>query len=270
MTTLTGAGGGTIGHRPVSKAERGGATEDPEVTPEGRIVAIGDRTARDWKKIWERALHDDHNLALLLSFGLRRRSNCLDVGANKGLFLREIRRVAPAGHHVAYEPLPNLYQQLVRAYPEMDIRQLALSDHDGTSNFVHVTDPDYDGYSGFQEQAYPVEVPTATIEVSTERLDDHLPRGWLPDFVKIDVEGAESLVIAGAMDTFRRARPVMSIEHGWGGGESFGFSDEEFYRVICHDIGLRLFNMDGEGPFDREQFLDMLHTVDHWNWIAHD
>jgi hypothetical protein len=113
-------------------------------------------------------------------------------------------------------------------------------------------------------------VETEVIEVETERLDSHLPEGWLPDFVKIDVEGAEGLAIAGAIDTLRSARPTMVIEHGWGGGKDFGWSDEELFNVICQDIGLRLFSMDGDGPLDLPWFLDLLHTGTHWNWVAHD
>jgi len=218
----------------------------------------------------DRCRTDDRNLMQLLSFGLRRNSNCLDVGANEGLFLGDFRRVAPDGHHIAYEPLPSLFESLVRSFPDMDIRQRALSDHEGESSFVHVMDPHYEGYSGLQERPYPVEVSTETITVTTERLDDHLPDGWLPDFVKIDVEGAEGLVIAGGIDTLRRSRPIMAIEHGGRGSEAFGSSDEEFFTVICKDIGLRLFDMDGHGPFDCPEFLDMLYSGKHWNWIAHD
>ncbi|MGA2837608.1 MAG: FkbM family methyltransferase [Acidimicrobiales bacterium] len=207
---------------------------------------------------------------LFLSFGLRRSANCLDVGANEGLFLADFRRIAPDGYHVAYEPLAHLHEMLVREYPEMDIRQRALSDHEGESSFVHVTDPNYEGYSGFRVRPYPVDVPTETISVKTERLDDHLPEGWLPDFVKIDVEGAEGLVIVGGIDTLRRSRPMMAIEHGWDGSEGFGCSDEEFFNLVSKDIGLRLFDMDGHGPFDRIRFLDTLHSGRHWNWIAHD
>jgi FkbM family methyltransferase len=213
---------------------------------------------------------DEKHVGLLLAFGLRRTANCLDVGANQGLFLRAFRTVAPDGHHIAYEPLPNLFAVLERDYPEIDVRQRALSDTEGECTFAHVLDPQFEGYSGLQERPYPAEVRSESIMVHTERLDDHLPTGWLPDFVKIDVEGAEGLVIAGAIDTLRRARPIMAIEHGWGGSDQFGASDEDFHQVICKDIGLRLFDMDGDGPLDLAHFEDKLATGNHWNWIAHD
>jgi FkbM family methyltransferase len=228
-----------------------------------QIVRILTRDHRTPVQI--RSATDDRNLNLLLAFGLRGNANCLDVGAHKGVFLRQFRRIAPLGRHIAYEPLQHLYEGLVRDYPEMEIRQRALSDQAGQSAFVHVTDHQHEGYSGLDPRNYPPgEVHTETITVTTERLDDHLPDGWLPDFVKIDVEGAESLVIAGGIDTLRRARPTMSIEHGCGA------DDVELYKVITADIKLRLFDMDGAGPLDLAQFQDKLASGEHWNWIAHE
>jgi FkbM family methyltransferase len=210
---------------------------------------------------------DDLHLKLLLSFKLRPDSNCLDVGANTGIFLREIQRVAPHGHHIAYEPVPSLCAELKRQFPEIDVRQRALSSEDGQSTFVHVLDPNMEGLSGLTEGWVHQDVPTESIMVTTERLDDHLPDGWLPDFVKIDVEGAERLVLEGAMHVFRLAKPTIAFEHGWNGDQDIDRS-EPIYNLICEDLGLRLFDMDGNGPLGLSQFLDGLRT--RWNWVAHE
>ena len=72
-----------------------------------------------------------------------------------------------------------------------------------------------EGYSGLSEEWVHLDIPSKPITVRTERLDDNLPDGWLPDFVKIDVEGAERLVFEGAMRTFRLVKPTIAFEHGW-------------------------------------------------------
>ena len=210
---------------------------------------------------------DDLHLKLLLSFKLRPDSNCLDVGANVGIFLREIQRVAPHGHHIAYEPLPSLCAQLKHQFPEIDVRERALSNEDGQSTFVHVLDPNLEGLSGLTEGWVHQDVPTESMMVTTERLDDHLPEGWLPDLVKIDVEGAERLVLEGAMRVFRLAKPTIAFEHGWNSDQDIERS-EPIYKLICEDLGLRLFDMDGNGPLGPSQFLDGLRT--RWNWVAHE
>jgi FkbM family methyltransferase len=217
---------------------------------------------------------DDHHLRLLLGFSMRPTSNFLDVGANQGKFLRGLHRLAPDGHHIAYEPIPKLFAKLTERFPEVEIRQAALSDKEGEVPFVHVLRPGFQGYSNLVEGGleegwennlapYPDQLPTETILVTTERLDNHLPDGWLPDFVKIDVEGAEQLVLRGAMDTLRRAKPVVAFEHAWHDEAS-----EEIYELICDDVGFRMFDMDGHGPLSRAQFIE--ESTRRFNWVAHE
>jgi FkbM family methyltransferase len=217
---------------------------------------------------------DDYHLRLLLRFGMRPASNFLDVGANQGKFLRGLRQLAPDGHHIAYEPIPKLAAKLAKKFPHIEIRQAALSDAEGRVEFVHVLRPGFQGYSNLKEgglqegwesnlATYPDQLPTETIVVTTERLDNHLPEGWLPHFVKIDVEGSERLVLRGAIETLRRSRPVVAFEHAWHEEAS-----EEIYELLCQDVGLRIFDMDGRGPLRREQFFEELHH--RFNWVAHE
>jgi FkbM family methyltransferase len=209
---------------------------------------------------------DNRHLSLLLSFGLRSDSNCLDVGAHHGNFLLDFVRLAPQGRHIAYEPVPSLARLLVAKFPTVEVRQRALADKTGESTFVHVLDPELEGYSGLERGFYPREVRTESIVVQTERLDDSLPDGWLPDFVKIDVEGAEQLAFEGALKTLHAAQPVIAFEHGWHGGQDYDRS-EPIYRLITDDLGMRLFDMDGHGPLSLQGFYDGL--ASRWNWIAH-
>jgi FkbM family methyltransferase len=234
----------------------------------GRDQLVEVLTGSGANSVHRRNRLDDMHVKLLLSFSLKPDSNCLDVGAHHGWFLNHFRRLAPAGHHIAYEPLPDQCQALVRQFPEMDIRQRALSSEEGVSQFVHVRDAP--AYSGLKERPYPKQMATELITVRTERLDDHVPEGWLPDFVKIDVEGAEALVIEGGLQVLRRAKPVVAFEHGCGGGEQFGASDDDMFNLLCHDVGLRLFDMDGHGPLGLAQFNEELATGERWNWIAHE
>jgi FkbM family methyltransferase len=235
---------------------------------QGRDQLVEILTGQGTNTVHRRNHTDDRNVKLLLSFLLRPGSNCLDVGANNGTFLTVIRRVAPGGHHIAYEPLPELCAQLRERFPEMEVRQRALADQEGESTFVHVLEEP--AYSGLKAGLHPPGMHTERITVLTERLDDHLPSGWLPDFVKIDVEGAEALVLTGAMDTLRRAKPVLAFEHGGGCGEAFGATDADIFALVCQGAGLRLFDMDGNGPLSLPQFEEELATGLRWNWIAHE
>ena len=85
--------------------------------------------------------------------------------------------------------------------------------------------------------------------------------------MKIDVEGAENLVLEGAMRVFRLAKPTIAFEHGWNSDQDIDRS-ESIYKLICEDLGLRLFDMDGNGPLGLSEFFDGLRT--RWNWVAHE
>ena len=67
-----------------------------------------------------------------------------------------------------------------------------------------------------------VTLPSEPIDIRTERLDDHRPEGWLPDFVKIDVEGAESLVLGRCARRRLEKRGVVAVEHVWHEQQSGG------------------------------------------------
>ena len=214
----------------------------------------------------DRDSRDNEALGLLLVFALRSDSCCIDVGAHEGMWLEEFRRVAPRGRHIAYEPLPDMYRELAARFPEMDIRNAALSNENGETSFVHVRS--LPGYSGMRPRDYPHEVETETITVRTERLDDTLPDGFVPALIKIDVEGAERLVVEGARETIRRHRPIVVFEHGPGAAEHYETTPGDMFRLLHDEAGLSLFDLDGNGPFDLREFERRFESGVQWNWVA--
>lgn len=209
---------------------------------------------------------DNEALRLLLVFALESDSCCIDVGAHEGIWLEQFRRLAPRGRHIAYEPLPHMCEVLAEAYPEMDVRNAALSNVAGEASFVHVTD--HAGYSGLRERTYPRLVQTETITVRTERLDDELPEDFVPALIIIDVEGAEQQVVEGALETIRRHRPIIVFEHGLGAADHYGTTPRDMHRLLVDEAGLSLFDLDGNGPFDLSEFERRYDSAVQWNWVA--
>ncbi|HEX2681064.1 MAG TPA: FkbM family methyltransferase [Candidatus Dormibacteraeota bacterium] len=229
----------------------------------GRIAitaGLGPRWAR-------RAYRDEVNTRMLLAFTLSADSNCIDVGANEGGVLADIVRFAPFGRHIAYEPLPHLSATLSKKFPGVDVRNMALSNTDGTSSFVYVKN--MPSYSGLRHRMYPGKPDIETIMVQTERLDARLPPDYVPTLIKIDVEGAEQLVIEGAAATIKRHRPTIVFEHGKGASEYYGGSPSAVFGLLCDLAGLRVFDLDGNGPYTLRQFEQTYERNDYWNFVAH-
>ncbi len=184
------------------------------------------------------------------SFAVMRRclridSNCVDVGSHRGSFLAEIVRLASRGTHLAFEPLPHLYKELVASYgsmPNVRLYELALSDTVGERTFQYVVSNS--GYSGFRRRRYdrPSEV-IKELEVRSELLDNIVPDNMPIDFIKIDVEGAELEVMRGAVTTIKRSSPTIVFEHGLGAADYYGTSPEAVYDLLGSECGLQIFLM---------------------------
>ena len=204
---------------------------------------------------------------------LRVNSNCIDIGAHTGLFTDEMLRIAPQGVHYAFEPLPDLYHNLIRKYGgKINLFDIALSDKTGEVIFKHVvTNP---GYSGFRERRY--DRPNETIKdiiVKTNRLDVIVPVDTKIDFIKIDVEGAELGVLQGGVETIRKDRPVIVFEHGLGAADYYGTTPDDLYDLLTKECHLRIFVMEDwlleKRALDKSEFHDQFYQGINFYFMAH-
>jgi FkbM family methyltransferase len=203
---------------------------------------------------------DSRQLGLLLAYVLREDSNCIDAGANVGDVLRQIVGYAPRGRHVAFEPLPELAAGLRAGFPAVDVHETALSDAPGTATFHRVRD------GNARSSLRPTGAAEDHLSVSVQRLDDALDAGYAPHLIKIDVEGAEGLVLRGAQATLERHRPVVVFEHG-AHAERFGTTSEEIHDLLAA-AGLRVLDIDGGGPYSRADFAARVRRGDLWTFVA--
>lgn len=211
---------------------------------------------------------DHEALATIFAAALAQDANCVDVGAHGGDVLADLLRIAPQGQHLAFEPLPHLAAQLQQRLPQVDVRAVALSDANGTADFAHVVDRP--GWSGLRERPTPdgAAAQVETITVPTQRLDDALPPGYLPSLIKIDVEGAELQVLRGASETLATHRPLLVLEHGLGSADHYGTRPEDVYDLLVATHGYRVFDLQGQGPYDRAAFATAFHTSARVNFLA--
>ena len=209
---------------------------------------------------------ENQNLRLLLESVLKEDSNCIDIGAYRGRVLTEIMRVAPHGRHIAYEPLPYMHKYLVDHFPSVDVRLAAVSNEEGETSFIYVKNEP--GRSGFREISYTKQPQIEKLTVRTETLDNNLPAGYVPALIKIDVEGAESLVLEGSIETITKYRPTIIFEYGQAGLNHYSTQPHRIYELLHDQAGLQIFDMDGNGPYTLGQFEETTAQDARWDYVA--
>lgn len=201
-------------------------------------------------------------------------SNCIDVGCHKGEILDLFLKYAPQGTHFGFEPIPQLYGDLVHKYgnrANCRLFDVALSDKAGTSSFNYVVSNP--SYSGLLKRNYdhPDEQDTL-ITVQTERLDDLIPEDRKIDLIKIDVEGGELLVLRGATGILTRCKPVVIFEHGLGASELYGATPGQVYGLL-EQCGMRVSLMSrflrNQEPLTKEEFCGHYYQKLNYYFIAY-
>lgn len=184
---------------------------------------------------------------------------CMDVGANIGeVALHLARKVQPGGEVHAFEPAPpvlerlkenvdrNAMQETVRVWP------VALCDSTGRARFSFAEPATCNqGMGSLVNRSNRVVGPET--EVETWSLDDFVKAHGIGrvDFMKVDIQGAEWLLLQGGRKFFSEVGPDLLIEvsdpdlrcGGHGGRElcqsleSLGYSLHELHRT---GVGRRL------------------------------
>jgi FkbM family methyltransferase len=152
----------------------------------------------------------------------------VDIGANTGQSIESIKLFAPAAKIVSFEPNPELAGKIARRYrtdPSVSIRAIGLSDAIAVL-LLHV--PAYRGfvYDGLASLNYadaqgwinnetvfffsPKQLSIRSHRCLVETLDMQAIED--PVFIKIDVEGFETNVIKGGIETLRRHEPILLVE----------------------------------------------------------
>jgi FkbM family methyltransferase len=208
---------------------------------------------------------DDERLRLVAAVALSSDSNCVDIGANEGRLLEAFVELAPNGTHIAYEPVPHLRERLQRRFPRVDVRGVAVSDHCGESTFVVHTE--LPSRSSLRHVGYDRSL-TETIRVPVETLDAGLPHGFVPTLLKVDIEGAEHLALRGALRTLREHRPIVLFEHQRSTASHYGTGPDQIFGLLADELAMRIFDMDGRGPYSRSKFRDAYERGSRWNFVA--
>jgi len=180
----------------------------------------------------------------------------LDIGANTGymtILLADM--VGAHGQVHSFEPMPANYELLRKnvqsnGLSQVHLHKFALSERKGEAT-LHI-DPGNDGGNTIGEVTGEDWNGHATVTVATETLDEFIAQAGIGDvgFIKIDVEGAESLVFAGAARLLSRPNaPVIVCEVGDAAQQLVGTTELNLRKTL-YGHGYASYWLDGRkfGP----------------------
>ena len=182
-------------------------------------------------------------MAFLLHL-LRPEDQFVDVGANSGSYT-VLASAAVGARSTAFEPVPAAFQRL-EANVRLNNIAARVSCHNlglaGTPGMLRFT-------SGSDTTNHAVaegEQDPSSIEVRVTTLDEALAHA--PLLIKIDVEGYETPVINGAIDTLRNSSVKALIVELNGASNHYGFDEGVLLQRLL-DFGFSTYSYD---PFARE------------------
>ena len=159
-----------------------------------------------------------------------------DVGANEGFYsiasLKEFNNIELHLFEAAPETAKMLKENLKLNNLELkNFNEVALSEKIGSEKFIYV--PGLSVSSSFKnlvkhETAVEIEVKTITLDFYIEN------KNTFPDFVKIDVEGAERQVFNGFKNSLKssKVKPILFVEILRKWSRKFGYEGADFFKEI--------------------------------------
>ena len=209
---------------------------------------------------------------LVLKHFLKAKSIVFDVGANKGEWSQAVTDIEPNVALHAFEPIPQVFAQLSKRFDSSDItlNDIALSNESGSCTFQV-----YDKgtmMSGFYERPLVNDILSTkprAISVRTERLDSYCKRKNIDhiDFLKIDTEGAELLVLTGCKGLLENKKiKVIQFEYG-GCYQDAGTTLKEAYELLGAN-GYTLYRIFEDGLIKIVEWEKSLENFHYANYLA--
>lgn len=198
-------------------------------------------------------LHEFQDMAFLLHV-LRDTDLCVDVGSNAGSYTI-LACAANGARGYAFEPIPGVYDRLVdnirlnRLENRVKCMNVGLGREPGSLLFTSDMDTANHALAAGEQSA-------AAIRVEITTLDTAL-RDEAPALMKIDVEGFETPVLEGALETLKNPTLHSVIMELNGSGGRYGF-DESKILAMMFDYGFKTYSYD---PLNRT--LTSLHGKNH-------
>ena len=179
---------------------------------------------------------------------VRRGTTAFDVGTHVGYMSQLFAQlVGPSGRVVSFEPGENnlpYTRANVAGHDNITLVEKAVGPHSGTAT-IYLEDvtgqnnslvKDYEGVGS--TSLHSVQAHVREVSIPMVSLDDFVrTSGLVPDFIKVDVEGFELGVLAGAGETLKAHHPMLMVE--------IGRAETAAVIALFHALGYVAYRPDG-------------------------
>ncbi len=209
------------------------------------------RNPRLYKSLLKYKGRGHYNIDKVVFLSLIRNGDVVfDIGANCGQYtMLYSNTVGSAGQVHSFEPVPITFDRLNKVvqtekhFDNIHLNALALADRRGRAT-MHLPGTDHGQASLKKHSAgsWSSSTQISDYEVETLTLDEYCRSCNLSrlDFIKIDTEGAELIVIEGGRQTLEQFMPVLYLEISQQWSKDFNYSPADVVQLLSQ-IGYQSF-----------------------------
>jgi FkbM family methyltransferase len=186
--------------------------------------------------------------------------SAFDIGACFGKHIPDL--ISRFAKVYAFEPVPNNFDELSKIKNDrLEIFRLAFSDKPGKLEKVNV----FNTWSLLPDDSKVADraldyAGSNAFDCEVTSIDAFCEDYFYPDFIKIDVDGFEPLVLEGGRKTLAKAKCPIFIEYSYLPERFFGYPKERFVNLI-YNLGYKAYSQDGK--YCAETPKDMLACYPH-------
>ena len=177
-----------------------------------------------------------------------------DIGANVGEITLLAAKRLTRGRVLSFEPMPRVYAQLRRnielnGFKNVSTFNMGLFHESGTLPLFVKSDNPYGMTNEGVTSLFSDGTARQVSSVPLRRFDDVAEESGITrlDLMKIDVEGAEWMVLRGAQRAIERFRPVIIAEISESNFHKAGYTTEDLYRFL-KSLGYEILSLETMTP----------------------
>lgn len=195
------------------------------------ILNLGE-TEKGEIKLWKNLLERNYGEAFTM----------IDIGANIGWNSMNMAKFFPKSRIYSFEPIPETYATLLvnlalNGLTNIKAIQVGFSDHDQFATFYY--DQQLSANASLANLSQKKKI--AKVKMKLVTLDKYCQQELIkPDFLKVDVEGAELFVLKGAEQIIAQAHPIIFAEMLRKWSKKFNYHPNEIIKFL-DNLGYRCF-----------------------------